>query len=76
MDEILNATSRFIEGDTEQPKLRLYSAHENNVAALMAASRVFEPHQPSYGATFGLELWEEKKSGKHYIKVKDISWHS
>ncbi|KOB70304.1 Alpha/beta hydrolase2 [Operophtera brumata] len=39
----------------------------------MAASRVFEPHQPSYGATFGLELRQDIKSGKYSIMDKTDS---
>lgn len=70
MDDILNATSSYIAGDTEQPKMRLYSAHENNVAALMAASNVFEPHQPNYGATFSLEL-RTKRDGRYGIAVSE-----
>lgn len=68
MNDILNYTSSYMDGDTEQPKLRLYSAHENNVAALLAATRVFEPHQPSYGATFSVEL-RKGRDGQHYIAV-------
>lgn len=54
--DVLNATTSLINGDRDQPKLRLYSAHENNVAGFMAAIRVFKPHQPKYGSTISLEL--------------------
>ncbi|CAH2104858.1 unnamed protein product [Euphydryas editha] len=54
--DVLNATRALINGDRDQPKLRLYSAHENNVAAFMAAINVFKPHQPKYGSTISLEL--------------------
>ncbi|KAJ0181701.1 hypothetical protein K1T71_002423 [Dendrolimus kikuchii] len=65
IEEILNVTSSYTSGDDDQPKLRLYSAHENNVAAIMAATRCFEPHQPNYGATFSLELRKTKATGKY-----------
>lgn len=68
MDNILNYTSSYLAGDVEQPKLRLYSAHENNVAALLAAAKVFEPHQPNYGSTFSLEL-RKGQDGIYYIAV-------
>lgn len=54
--DILNFTRAAIAGNREQPKLFLYSAHENNVAALMAAAKVFKAHQPKYGSTISLEL--------------------
>ncbi|KAJ2944615.1 hypothetical protein O0L34_g3970 [Tuta absoluta] len=56
MNEIRNVMSQFVHGREDGRKLRMYSAHENNVAALMAAVGVFEPHQPPYGSTFSLEL--------------------
>ncbi|CAH0404685.1 unnamed protein product [Chilo suppressalis] len=67
MSDILNATNAAVAGDRDQPKLRLYSAHENNVAALMAAARVFKAHQPNYGSTFSLELRRFKSTGKYGI---------
>lgn len=70
MSEILNATDAAIAGDKDQPKLRLYSAHENNVAALMSAARVFQAHQPNYGATFSLELRRFRGTGKYGITVR------
>ncbi|KAL0894600.1 hypothetical protein ABMA27_013163 [Loxostege sticticalis] len=67
MAEILNATNAAINGDTDQPKLRLYSAHENNVAALMSAARVYQAHQPNYGATFSIELRRHRNTGQYGI---------
>lgn len=69
MAEILNATNAAINGDTDQPKLRLYSAHENNVAALMSAARVYQAHQPNYGATFSIELRRHRNTGQYGITV-------
>lgn len=70
MTEIVNITSAALRGDVVEPKLRLYSAHENNVAAIMAAVKVFEPHQPRYGATFCLELRVHRRTGQYGIAVK------
>lgn len=70
MNEIVNAANAAVHGETVQPKLRLYSAHENNVAALMAAARVFEPHQPQYGSTFSLELRVHRRTGQYGMAVK------
>ncbi|CAG9099888.1 unnamed protein product [Plutella xylostella] len=67
MADIINSMHLAIAGDTEQPKLTLYSAHENNVAALLAAARVFTPHQPHYGSTFAIELRRNKNSGEFVV---------
>lgn len=71
MQDILNITSGVVYDNKErEPKLYLYSAHENNVAALMSASRVYQTHQPSYGATFSLELRRNKTTGDFGISVR------
>ncbi|KAI8427623.1 hypothetical protein MSG28_002109 [Choristoneura fumiferana] len=67
MTDIVNATNRAVAGYLDQPKMRLYSAHENNVAAVMAAVRAFQAHQPNYGATFSLELRKHRTTGRHGI---------
>ncbi|KAJ8726214.1 hypothetical protein PYW07_000912 [Mythimna separata] len=58
MQSIVNITHSAVHNTSVplEPKLYLFSAHENNVAALMAAARVYEAHQPNYGSTFSLEL--------------------
>ncbi|XP_047545208.1 prostatic acid phosphatase-like [Vanessa atalanta] len=63
--DALNATNAAIEGKWDQPKLRLYSAHENNVAGFMAAMKVFKPHQPKYGSTISLELRKRILTGQY-----------
>lgn len=50
-------------------KLYLYSGHENNVAAMLACSGVFEPHQPPYGSTYILELHHKLISNTFVFKV-------
>lgn len=54
---------------TAQPKLRIYSAHENNVAALMGVVGVFEPHQPNCGSSFTLELRVHRRTGEYGVAV-------
>lgn len=71
--DILNATSAVMAGDREQPKLLLYSAHENNVAALMAAVGVFKPHQPKYGSTILLEFRKHLLTGQYGFTVSFFS---
>nr|BAM18597.1 acid phosphatase [Papilio xuthus] len=65
LGDIVNASTLAVAGDLDQPKMRLYSAHENNVAGLMAAARVFQPHQPKYGSTFSLELRRRNDTGQY-----------
>ncbi|KAL4715193.1 hypothetical protein ACJJTC_012240 [Scirpophaga incertulas] len=65
LNEVLNVSATVLSGNKDQPKLWLYSAHENNVAALMSAARVFEAHQPSYGSTFSLELRRHRSTGDY-----------
>ncbi|CAB3231241.1 unnamed protein product [Arctia plantaginis] len=69
MQFILNATDSVVENPEKriEPKLYLISAHENNVAGLMAAARVFEAHQPKYGSTFSLELRKNLKTRRYGI---------
>nr|XP_026487653.1 venom acid phosphatase Acph-1-like [Vanessa tameamea] len=69
MAEIVEAIDAAIAGNEKQVKLRLYSGHENNVAALLAAARVFKPHQPKYGSTVSLELRKNVTTGKHGIMI-------
>ncbi|XP_034828972.1 prostatic acid phosphatase-like [Maniola hyperantus] len=65
LTDILNATNAARMGDREQPNLHLYSAHENNVAALMAGIGVFEPHQPKYGSAILLEFRKHLSTGQY-----------
>ncbi|XP_069362120.1 venom acid phosphatase Acph-1-like [Maniola hyperantus] len=69
MSDIVNKTKAAIAGNTDVAKLYLYSAHEDNVAALLAALRVFEPHQPIYGSAAILELRRNRDTGKYGVMV-------
>ncbi|CAH0726538.1 unnamed protein product, partial [Brenthis ino] len=67
LHEIVNIMKMAVAGDQEQAKLHLYSAHENNVAALLAALKIFKPHQPKYGSSIALELRRNLRTGKHGV---------
>ncbi|XP_072936538.1 uncharacterized protein [Epargyreus clarus] len=70
LSDILNATDAAIAGNLDwQPKVRLYSAHENNVAGFLAAAKVFIPHQPKYGSTAMLELRRRRLTGQYGITM-------
>ncbi|CAG9819536.1 unnamed protein product, partial [Phaedon cochleariae] len=53
-------------------KIHLYSAHENNIAQLLIALGVFEPHIPNYGAYAILEL--HKVNGVYGFKIFYDNW--
>ncbi|XP_052747269.1 venom acid phosphatase Acph-1 isoform X2 [Bicyclus anynana] len=65
--DILNITKSAIAGNTDVAKLYLYSAHEHNVAALLAALRVWVPHQPKYASAAFLELRRNLDTGKYVV---------
>lgn len=69
MADFIEATTSAIRGDPIEPKLRIFSAHENNVAAVMAAARVFRPHQPGYGSAISLELRRNRDTGRFGVAV-------
>lgn len=69
LHEIVNIMQLVVAGDQEQAKLHLYSAHETNVAALLAALKIFKPHQPKYGSSIALELRRNLRTGKHGVMV-------
>ncbi|XP_041973708.1 venom acid phosphatase Acph-1-like [Aricia agestis] len=68
LGEFVEASRAIMSGDSSQPKVHLLSAHENSVAGFMAAAGVFtKPHQPSYGATFSLELRRNVTTSKYGV---------
>ncbi|CAH3836012.1 unnamed protein product [Pieris brassicae] len=69
LSDIFNVTNAKVKEGKEQPKLFLYSAHENNVAALLAATRTFIPHQPKYCSAVSLELWKNRMTNEYYFMV-------
>ncbi|XP_047507048.1 venom acid phosphatase Acph-1-like [Pieris napi] len=69
LSDIFNVTNAKVMEGKKQPKLFLYSAHENNVAALLAATRTFIPHQPKYGSTVSLELWKNRMTNEYSFMV-------
>ncbi|XP_045511269.1 venom acid phosphatase Acph-1-like isoform X1 [Colias croceus] len=69
LTDVVEATKAKIAGDNNQPKLFLYSAHEDNVASILSACKAFVPHQPKYGSTVSLELWRNRETGKYGFMV-------
>jgi len=52
---------------TAPTKIYLYSGHETNIAALLHAFNVYEPHVPEYSSAVIIELLQKNK--QYYIKV-------
>lgn len=48
-------------------KIYLYSGHESNIAALLKAFQVYEPHVPEYSSAIFIEL--QKINSEFYVKV-------
>lgn len=72
---MVNITKAAIAGkaEAEVAKLYLYSSHEHNVAAMLAALRVWKPHQPNYAAAVSLELRKDLDTGKYGVMVIPLS---
>ncbi|KAF5285958.1 hypothetical protein FQR65_LT13029 [Abscondita terminalis] len=58
---------RKINGEPNQPKMYIYSAHEISVVSILGALNLYYPHVPNYGASVILELHNINQ--KRYIKV-------
>lgn len=48
-------------------KIYLYSGHETNIASLLEAFGVYEPHVPEYSSAIIMELQEINQ--EYYVKV-------
>lgn len=48
-------------------KIYLYSGHETNIASMLHAFDVYEPHVPEYSSAFILELQQIQQ--EYYVKV-------
>lgn len=48
-------------------KIYLYSGHETNIASLLQAFGVYEPHVPEYSSAIIVELQEINE--EYYVKV-------
>lgn len=69
MSDFVNDMAAIVDGAHIEPKMRIFSGHENNVAALMAAARAFRPHQPGYGSTVSLEFRKHIETGRYGVAV-------
>jgi len=50
-------------------KLRIYSAHDIDIAALMSAIGVYNQRQPPYASCFIIELWKDTLKNNVFIKM-------
>ncbi|EFN78070.1 venom acid phosphatase Acph-1 [Harpegnathos saltator] len=55
------------QNDASLTKVYLYSGHESNIAALLHALRVYEPHVPEYSSAIFIEL--QKINSEFYVKI-------
>ncbi|XP_011558083.3 venom acid phosphatase Acph-1 [Plutella xylostella] len=69
LNEIIHLMEAKIAGNKDLPKMFLYSAHDNNVAGLLAGARVFTPHHPKYGSAVALELRRNNGTGEYFVAV-------
>lgn len=51
-------------------KIYLYSGHETNIATLLHAFNVYQPHVPEYASAVILELLEQDK--QYYTRVSAL----
>nr|CAI5844104.1 unnamed protein product [Callosobruchus analis] len=73
LNKILDDAKRIIENRAKLcRKIHLYSAHENNVAQLLIALGIFEPHIPNYGAYLIMEL--HRINGEYGYKIFYENW--
>ncbi|XP_053616175.1 venom acid phosphatase Acph-1-like isoform X2 [Plodia interpunctella] len=68
LNTFVEAASEISQGRPMKQRLRVYSAHDFNIGALMEAARVKNNHSiPEYGALFALELYRSRNSGKFSV---------
>lgn len=68
IDNMINAQKTTGAPDT---KMYLYSGHESNVAGLLKAFDLYEPHVPQYSSAVITEL--QKLDEEYYVKVSEIN---
>lgn len=70
MDMFLKTADDLIAGKPVSQRLRLFSAHDFNIGALMEVSRMNAPYEiPDYGSVFALELYRCRRSGEYSVLV-------
>lgn len=62
MFQVIEDTKRkILSSQSQGRKIHLYSAHENNIAELLMALNVFDPHVPNYGSYVSMEIHQINK---------------
>ncbi|GAA5807255.1 hypothetical protein MFLAVUS_000611 [Mucor flavus] len=51
-------------------KLAIYSGHDTTIAPLLIILNVFDDRWPPFGSAILFELFKEKQSQQHYVRVK------
>ncbi|CAH2979949.1 unnamed protein product [Chilo suppressalis] len=65
LNNFMNLASDIAAGKPVKNRLRLFSAHDFNIGALMEVSKVKSDQSiPEYGAVFALELYKSRSSGE------------
>ncbi|KAH9631288.1 hypothetical protein HF086_003724 [Spodoptera exigua] len=68
LDKFVRAGNNFIAGKQVSQRLRLFSAHDFNIGALMEVAKVENDHSiPEYGAVFALELYRSRSTGAYSV---------
>uniref|UniRef100_A0A2H1VAX3 acid phosphatase n=2 Tax=Spodoptera frugiperda TaxID=7108 RepID=A0A2H1VAX3_SPOFR len=68
LDKFVTAGNDFIAGKQVSQRLRLFSAHDFNIGALMEVAKVENDHSiPEYGAVFALELYRSRSTGAYSV---------
>ncbi|XP_013200761.1 venom acid phosphatase Acph-1 [Amyelois transitella] len=65
LNTFVEAALEISQGRPVKQRLRMFSAHDFNIGALMGAARVENNYNiPEYGAVFALELYKSRSTGK------------
>jgi len=59
--------------NTAPTKMYLYGGHETNIASLLYAFGVYEPHVPEYSSAIISEL--QQIGDEYYVKVSALSYN-
>lgn len=73
MIRIITENMLATQNDTTPAKIYLYSGHESNIAALLYAFQLYEPHVPEYSSAIVFEL--QLLNSRYYVKVSVFEWH-
>ncbi|XP_035227650.1 testicular acid phosphatase homolog isoform X1 [Stegodyphus dumicola] len=67
LQKIIEKMNLKLSGDIPDQKVQIYSAHDTNIAVVLAALNLFNMKQPPYCSSLLFELYE--KNGKNVIRL-------